>query len=126
MPFMGYIGDGDNRRKAFILALVCQESCFIRSAVPISYTLGVMQFIPFLANDIGKNVLANFIIYSHILGSRAKISVQQELQDLLIPNKSDNSRQIIAFARRDFISLAQDEYRHRVISCLSYLLGKNA
>lgn len=47
---------------------------------------------PFLANNIGKKVLANFIIYSHILDSRAKISVRQELQDLLIPNKSDNSR----------------------------------
>jgi len=126
MPFMEYIGGGDNRCKAFILALVCQESCFIRSAVSISYTLGVMQFMPFLANDIGKKVLENFIIYSHILDSHAKISVRQELQDLLTPSKSDDSRQVIAFARRNFISLAQGEYRHRAIPCLSYLLGKNA
>ena len=107
MPFMEYIGDGDNRRKALILALACQERRFIPSAVSTSYTLGVMQFTPFLANGIGKKVLANFIIYSHILDSRAKILVWQELQNLLILNKSNNSRQVIAFIRQNFISLAQ-------------------
>lgn len=56
MPFMEYIGDGDNRCKALILALACQEGRFIPSTVSISYTLGVMQFMLFLANDIGKKV----------------------------------------------------------------------
>ena len=176
-PFMEYIGDGDNRRKALILALARQESRFIPSAVSTSYALGMMQFMPFLANDIGKKqlkidgfdqddmfrpeiayrfanihidwlerkiyspvfiayayngglglvkkmlqrgdmfnkgkfepwlsmelvpyaesrdygkkVLANFIIYSQILDPRAKVSVQQELQDLLIPSRSDSFR----------------------------------
>jgi len=176
-PFMEYIGDGDNRRKALILALARQESRFVPASVSTSYALGMMQFMPFLANDIGKKqlaiagfdqddmfrpevayrfanihidwlerkiyspvfiayayngglglvkkmlqrgdmfnkgkfepwlsmelvpyaesrdygkkVLANFIIYSQILDPRAKISVQQELQDLLVPSRSDDFR----------------------------------
>ena len=176
-PFMEYIGDGDNRRKALILALARQESRFVPASVSTSYALGMMQFMPFLANEIGKKqlkidgfdqddmfrpevayrfanihidwlerkiyspvfiayayngglglvkkmlqrgdmfnkgkfepwlsmelvpyaesrdygkkVLANFIIYSQILDPRAKVSVQQELQDLLIPSRSDDFR----------------------------------
>lgn len=52
-----------------------------------------MELVPYAeSRNYGRKVLANFIIYSHILDSRAKISVRQELQDLLIPNKSNNSR----------------------------------
>lgn len=58
MPFMEYIGDGDNRRKALILALVRQGRRFIPSAVSTSYIFGMMQFMSFLANDTGKKQLA--------------------------------------------------------------------
>lgn len=57
MPFMEHIGDGDNHRKALILALARQESRFVPSAISISYALGMMQFMPFVANDIGKKQL---------------------------------------------------------------------
>ena len=56
-PFMEHIGDGDNHRKALILALARQESRFVPSVVSISYALGMMQFMPFVANDIGKKQL---------------------------------------------------------------------
>lgn len=55
-PFMEYIGDGDTRRKALILALARQESRFIPSAISTSYALGMMQFMPFVANDINKKL----------------------------------------------------------------------
>jgi len=43
-----------------------------------------MELVPYAeSRDYGKKVLANFIIYSQILDPRAKVSVQQELQDLL-------------------------------------------
>ena len=52
-----------------------------------------MELVPYAeSRDYGKKVLANFIIYSQILDPRAKISVQQELQDLLIPSRSDSFR----------------------------------
>lgn len=54
MPFLEHIGTNDNHRKAIILALARQESRFIPSAISISYALGMMQFMPFVANDIAK------------------------------------------------------------------------
>lgn len=44
-------------RKALIFAIARQESRFIPSAISVSYALGMMQFMPFLANDIGKKQL---------------------------------------------------------------------
>lgn len=58
MPFMEFIGSSDISRQALILALARQESRFIQSAISSSYALGMMQFMPFLANDIGKKKLA--------------------------------------------------------------------
>ncbi|MDA3075858.1 transglycosylase SLT domain-containing protein [Campylobacter sp. JMF_04 NA10] len=176
-PFMEHIGTTDLHRQALILALGRQESRFIPSAVSTSYALGMMQFMPFVANDIakkqvsiegwdqdmmfdpkiaykfanihidtletkllspvfiayaynggleftskllkradlfnmgkyepflsmelvtfaesrdyGKKVLANYVIYSHILNPNSKVSVREELDKLLIPSKSDKIR----------------------------------
>lgn len=61
MPFMEYIGDGDTHRKALILAIARQESRFVPASVSISYALGMMQFMPFVANDIAKQyAIPNF------------------------------------------------------------------
>ena len=57
MPFMEFIGDGDNHRKALLLAIGRQESRFIPGSVSTSYALGMMQFMPFVANDLGKKQL---------------------------------------------------------------------
>lgn len=46
-----------NERKSMIYALARQESLFIPSVVSTSYALGMMQFMPFLANAIGKKEL---------------------------------------------------------------------
>lgn len=54
MPFMEFIGTDDLRRQALILALARQESRFVPSAISTSYALGMMQFMPFVANDIAK------------------------------------------------------------------------
>lgn len=54
LPFMEDIGTNDVYRKALILAIARQESRFIQSAVSISYALGMMQFMPFVANDWAK------------------------------------------------------------------------
>lgn len=57
LPFMDKIGTNDIKRQALILALARQESRFITGSVSISYALGMMQFMPFLARDIGKKEL---------------------------------------------------------------------
>ncbi|WP_075531941.1 lytic transglycosylase domain-containing protein [Campylobacter geochelonis] len=61
MPFMDYLKDTNIHRKALIFALARQESRFVQSAVSTSYALGMMQFMPFVANDIAKkNKLKDF------------------------------------------------------------------
>ena len=57
MPYYEYIKDYDKKRQALILAIGRQESRFIPTAVSTSYALGMMQFMPFVANHIAKKEL---------------------------------------------------------------------
>ncbi len=57
MPFLEELGDMNATRKATIYAIGRQESRFIPSVISTSYALGMMQFMPFLANHIGKKEL---------------------------------------------------------------------
>lgn len=57
MPYFEFIKDYDTKRQALILAIARQESRFIPTAISTSYALGIMQFMPFLANHIGNKEL---------------------------------------------------------------------
>lgn len=57
MPYYEYIKEYDTKRQALILAIARQESRFIPTAVSTSYALGMMQFMPFLANHIAQKEL---------------------------------------------------------------------
>ncbi len=57
MPYYEYIKDYSTPRQALILAIARQESRFIPTAISVSYALGMMQFMPFLANYIGEKEL---------------------------------------------------------------------
>lgn len=57
MPYYEHIKDYDKARQALILAIARQESRFIPTAVSTSYALGMMQFMPYVANAIAKNEL---------------------------------------------------------------------
>ncbi|MBT0864583.1 lytic transglycosylase domain-containing protein [Campylobacter coli] len=57
MPYYEYIKDYNIPRQALILAIARQESRFIPTAISVSYALGMMQFMPFLANHIGEKEL---------------------------------------------------------------------
>ncbi|RKO65280.1 lytic transglycosylase [Campylobacter sp. P255] len=57
MPYFEYLKAYSTQRQAMILALARQESRFIPTAISTSYALGIMQFIPFLANHIGNKEL---------------------------------------------------------------------
>lgn len=57
MPYYEHIKEYDTKRQALILAIARQESRFIPTAVSTSYALGMMQFMPFLANHIAQNEL---------------------------------------------------------------------
>lgn len=56
-PYYEYIKDYNIPRQALILAIARQESRFIPTAISVSYALGMMQFMPFLANHIGEKEL---------------------------------------------------------------------
>ena len=57
MPYYEHLKDYPKQRQALILAIARQESRFIPTAISTSYALGIMQFMPFLANHIAKNEL---------------------------------------------------------------------
>ena len=57
MPYYEHIKDYEAKRQALILAIARQESRFIPTAVSTSYALGMMQFMPYVANAIAKNEL---------------------------------------------------------------------
>ena len=57
MPSSTELEGISTERKSMIYALARQESLFIPSVVSTSYALGMMQFMPFLANAIGKKEL---------------------------------------------------------------------
>lgn len=54
LPYQQFLKSDSIHRKALILSIARQESRFIPSAISTSYALGMMQFMPFLANDIAK------------------------------------------------------------------------
>ena len=58
MPFVDELEDVNATRKALLYAIGRQESRFIPAVISTSYALGMMQFMPFLANHIGKKELA--------------------------------------------------------------------
>lgn len=62
MPFVDELEDVNATRKALLYAIGRQESRFIPAVISTSYALGMMQFMPFLANHIGKKelVIPNF------------------------------------------------------------------
>ena len=57
MPFVSELEDVNATRKALLYAIGRQESRFIPAVISTSYALGMMQFMPFLANHIGKKEL---------------------------------------------------------------------
>ena len=57
MPFVDELDDINATRKALLYAIGRQESRFIPAVISTSYALGMMQFMPFLANHIGKKEL---------------------------------------------------------------------
>ncbi len=57
MPHSPYLQNISIHRKAMIYAIARQESLFIPGIISTSYALGTMQFMPFLANAIGKKEL---------------------------------------------------------------------
>ncbi len=60
-PYLWYLGSVDAKRKTLIYSLGRQESRFIPTEVSSSYALGMMQFMPFLARSVAKELgVANF------------------------------------------------------------------
>ena len=54
VPYTQYLKGIDKQRIALIMAIARQESRLVPSALSHSYALGMMQFMPFLANAIAK------------------------------------------------------------------------
>ncbi len=54
MPYSRYMQGIPKKRQALIYALARQESRFIPTEVSVSYALGMMQFMPFVARDIAR------------------------------------------------------------------------
>lgn len=57
VPESESLNDINSTRKSLIFALARQESLFLPAVVSTSYALGTMQFMPFLANAVGKKEL---------------------------------------------------------------------
>ncbi len=56
MPYDDYLSEVSTDDKAFVYALMKQESNFIPSALSNSFALGLMQIMPFVTDDLSKQV----------------------------------------------------------------------
>ncbi|MCX6051401.1 MAG: lytic transglycosylase domain-containing protein [Campylobacterales bacterium] len=56
MPYDEYLTDISNDDKAFVYAIMKQESNLIPAALSPSFALGLMQIMPFVTNDLSKKV----------------------------------------------------------------------
>lgn len=61
LGFYDYLSPYSDDRKALMLAIARQESRFIPGSVSISYALGMMQFMPFVADEVARKLkIKNF------------------------------------------------------------------
>jgi soluble lytic murein transglycosylase len=73
-PYYIYISHYSKKRQALMLAITRQESRFIPTAVSTSFALGLMQFMPFLAEHTAKKL--NIRGFKYIDMFRPKIAYQ--------------------------------------------------
>lgn len=74
MPYNEYLKETNATRKTLIYSLARQESRFIPAAVSTSYALGMMQFMPFLANAIAKDENMTEFVYFDMF--KPKVALQ--------------------------------------------------
>ncbi len=74
MPYSQYTASLSNDEKAFVYALMRQESQFIPSAISSSYALGLMQLMPFLVDALNKQMPNKTSSYSDMFNPQMNIS----------------------------------------------------
>ena len=66
-PYRETLKDYDINKQVLIYSIARQESHFIPSSVSVSSALGVMQIMPFLSNDISKELNENYNVYEQFI-----------------------------------------------------------
>ena len=74
MPYEQYTKSLSNDEKAFVYALMRQESQFIPSSISSSYALGLMQLMPFLVDTLNKQMPNKVACYSDMFDPQTNIS----------------------------------------------------
>ena len=74
MPYTEYTSALCNDDKAFLYALMRQESQFIPSVISSSYALGLMQLMPFLVDNLNKQMPNKISCYSDMFDPKTNIS----------------------------------------------------
>lgn len=83
MPFEKYLKNIDKKRKALIYSLARQESRFVPASVSISYALGPMQFMPFLAKLTAEKLKMDEFEYFDIFKPQIAIKFANDHLDYL-------------------------------------------
>ena len=74
MPYTDYTKSLSNDDKALVYSLMRQESQFIPSVISSSYALGLMQLMPFLVDNLNKQMPNKVSCYSDMFDPKTNIS----------------------------------------------------
>ena len=78
MPYDEYLRDISNDDKAFVYAIMKQESNLIPAALSPSFALGLMQIMPFVTNDLSKRVKKPITSYNDMFAPEYNIEYALE------------------------------------------------
>ncbi len=113
-PYRNILKNYDVDKQVLIYSIARQESHFIPSSVSVSSALGVMQIMPFLSNDISKELNENYNVYEQFI---PEINIRYGSYHLdTLAKQFDNNPLFIAYAYNGGAGYTKSQFKKGLFS----------